>query len=246
MIRGRAIVFTLALIPGLALGFLLRPANLQADFIRGAGTGGTFTCGTSTVEGVGSITYGTVVGEDGNCWLDRNLGATQVATAVDDTAAYGYHYQWGRLSDGHQISTSGTTTTLSSTDVPGNADFILAPNYPKDWRDPQSDNLWQGLSGTNNPCPTGFRLATAAEWEAYATAAGIVTVATGYDNNLKLPVGGIRSASTGAIANAGGTAYYWTSDINGVNASRFSFVAATVGVGASNRAAGAAVRCIKD
>ena len=39
MMRGRVIVFAIALIPGLALAFLLRPANLQADFIRGAGGG---------------------------------------------------------------------------------------------------------------------------------------------------------------------------------------------------------------
>jgi hypothetical protein len=33
-------------------------------------------------------------------WLDRNLGATQVATKVDDSAAYGDYYQWGRAKDG--------------------------------------------------------------------------------------------------------------------------------------------------
>ena len=32
-------------------------------------------------------------------WLDKNLGATQVCTALDDEECYGDYYQWGRDSD---------------------------------------------------------------------------------------------------------------------------------------------------
>ncbi len=35
-------------------------------------------------------------------WMDRNLVASQVATASDDTLAFGDVYQWGRAADGHQ------------------------------------------------------------------------------------------------------------------------------------------------
>jgi hypothetical protein len=38
----------------------------------------------------------------GKTWMDRNLGAAQLATASNDVAAYGDLYQWGRFSDGHQ------------------------------------------------------------------------------------------------------------------------------------------------
>ena len=31
----------------------------------------------------------------GRTWIDRNLGASQVATSPTDTAAYGDLYQWG-------------------------------------------------------------------------------------------------------------------------------------------------------
>lgn len=84
-------------------------------------------------------------------WLDRNLGATQVSTSSTDAASYGWLYQWGRLTDGHQIRTSTTTATLSTTDVPGNDSFITNGIGTQDWRDPQNDNLWQGVAGINNP-----------------------------------------------------------------------------------------------
>jgi hypothetical protein len=44
----------------------------------------------------------------GKTWMDRNLGATQVATSSTDAAAYGDLYQWGRRADGHQCRTSAT------------------------------------------------------------------------------------------------------------------------------------------
>jgi formylglycine-generating enzyme required for sulfatase activity len=50
--------------------------------------------------------------------------------------------------------------------TPEHGDFIINGSSPYDWRNPQNDNLWQGVSGTNNPCPSGYRLPTEAEWEA--------------------------------------------------------------------------------
>ncbi len=92
----------------------------------------------------------------GKTWMDRNLGASRVATSSTDAAAYGDLYQWGRLADGHQCRNSGTTTQLSSSDVPDHGDFILASSSPFDWRSPQNDNLWQGVNGVNNPCPMEY------------------------------------------------------------------------------------------
>ena len=97
--------------------------------------------------------------------MDRNLGASQVAKSSTDAASYGDLYQWGRCSDGHEKRTSGPTTTLSSTDTPGHGDFITTSAAPNDWRNPQNDNLWQGVAGTNNPCPAGYRIPTEAELE---------------------------------------------------------------------------------
>ena len=81
----------------------------------------------------------------GRIWMDRNLGASQVATVFDDALAYGDLFQWGRNIDGHQIRTSGTTATLSSSDTPGHGDFITTSASPFDWRNPQNNNLWQPI-----------------------------------------------------------------------------------------------------
>ncbi len=109
---------------------------------------------TIVIEG---LTYGYVYNSTTNkIWLDRNLGATQVATSSTDTAAYGWLYQWGRLTDGHQIRTSTTTAILSSTDVPLTDDFITAPIAPFDWRTPQNNNLWQQT--TNSPDENGLNI----------------------------------------------------------------------------------------
>ena len=115
-----------------------------------------WSCGDSvtfTYKG-SSVTYGTVESQ-GKCWLDRNLGASRVATAYNDSQAYGDLFQWGRLDDGHQDRTSATTTATSSTDDPGHSNFIYGMGDPYDWRDPQNDNLWQGNGAINDPCPPG-------------------------------------------------------------------------------------------
>ncbi|MBU6426742.1 hypothetical protein KGQ27_00665 [Patescibacteria group bacterium] len=206
-----------------------------------------WTCGSHTLVGPDGLTYGTVVGADGNCWLDRNLGATEVATAYNDANAYGYYYQWGRGMDGHQISTSLTTNTLSSTDQPGNSNFILAPSSPYDWRSPQNNNLWQGASGVNNPCPNGFRLPTNQEWSNLVSAAGITDYSTAFSSSLKLTLAGDRDYSSGSLSPQGGFGLYWSSSVSGANA--FSLYFSSSGVSPSYsyyRAYGFSVRCIKN
>ncbi len=84
-----------------------------------------FACGdniTFTYRGE-EVTYGTLL-RGGLCWFDRNLGASQVPTAGNDPLGYGDLFQWGRLDDGHQDRQSGTTSTLSNSDIPGHDDFI--------------------------------------------------------------------------------------------------------------------------
>ncbi len=185
-------------------------------------------CGTYTVTGPDGLTYGTVLGADGNCWLDRNLGATEVANSSTDYNAYGSLFQWGRLTDGHQLitwtsSTSGTpvngaTTTLSSTDNPGTNEFIEAPNSPYDWRSPQNNNLWQGVNGTNNVCPAGFEVPTQAQWATLVSDAGITNAATAFSSSLKLPLAGYRNGSSAGLYYQASGGFYWSSSVNGTDA----------------------------
>jgi hypothetical protein len=139
----------------------------------------------------------TVISGTGKIWMDRNLGAAQVATTMNDVASYGDLYQWGRGSDGHQRITSATTTTLSDADAPGNGNFILNTSTPFDWRSPQNDNLWQGVTGTNNPCPCGFRIPTVDEFSEEFWTWGSVDDVGAFSSPLKFPLAGIRDNSLG-------------------------------------------------
>ncbi|HEX7411682.1 MAG TPA: FISUMP domain-containing protein [Bacteroidales bacterium] len=206
-----------------------------------------FFNGTSWIN----MIYGSAVGTTdvyssatGKIWMDRNLGATQVATSSTDADSYGYLYQWGRLTDGHQIRASLTTTDLSATDVPGHGNFIRASGG--DWRSPQNDNLWQGLSGTNNPCPAGYRIPTETELDAERASWISSDAAGAFASVLKLTVGGNRNYSTAVIANAGVNGHYWTSTISATSSKGLNFTSSSAVFNASGRAYGFSIRCIKD
>lgn len=181
----------------------------------------------------------------GEIWKDRNLGASQVATSSTDVASYGDLYQWGRAADGHQSRTSATTYTLSSSDTPGHGDFIINGNSPFDWRNPQNESLWQGVSGINNPCPSGYRLPTEAEWEAERMSWNSNNSAGAFASPLKLPVAGRRTSNSGALSGVGLDGYYWSSTVGATDSQRLYFSVVAQMSGAS-RAYGASVRCIKE
>ena len=207
-----------------------------------------FTCGDSVtfIYNGSPVTYGTVL-SSGNCWLDRNLGATAVCTTSTHAACYGDLYQWGRGADGHQLRTSGTTTTLSNSDTPGHNDFILAPNSPHDWRSPHNDNLWQGVNGTNNPCPNGWRIPTYAEWHAELLSWSSNDAWGAFMSSLKLPMTGYRNHGNGSLNHVGSVGYYWTSIVSTQIASHLFFTNSTAYISSSlYRALGVSVRCIKD
>jgi uncharacterized protein (TIGR02145 family) len=195
--------------------------------------------------------------------MDRNLGATRVATSSTDHLAYGSIYQWGRGSDGHQLinwtdattgtPVNGTTTTLSSTNVPGNANYISNFTDPFDWRNPQNNNLWQGVSGTNNPCPTGYRIPTLAEWNTERLSWISNNSAGAFASPLKLVMAGGRDSSDGADPGAFGSngtyGLYWSSSMDGdypTMASLVFFKNDNAGTGPGYRADGSSIRCIKD
>ncbi|MFN5181933.1 MAG: gliding motility-associated C-terminal domain-containing protein, partial [Bacteroidota bacterium] len=182
----------------------------------------------------------------GKTWMDRNLGASQVATSSTDNLAYGDLYQWGRRSDGHQCRNSSTTNTLSSSDQPANSDFILSPNAPNDWRSPQNSNLWQGANGINNPCPSGYRIPTESEFDLERLSWSNQNNIGAYSSNLKLVSSGSREHNNGIIFNVNTWGDYHTSTISGTDIRRMVFSNSSAFALTSNRAAGAAIRCIKD
>ena len=116
--------------------------------------------------------YGTVTTATGRIWLDRNLGASRVATSSTDALAYGDYFQWGRPADGHQTkyltnnNSSGFTNTKSSSSVPSTDLWIVPTDASNDWLATPDNSLWAGANPATNPCPVGFRIPTESEWEA--------------------------------------------------------------------------------
>jgi len=201
---------------------------------------GTVHCaGATTVVDVTNPTTG-------KTWMDRNLGATQVADSSTDANAYGDLYQWGRRADGHQCRTSATTATLSSIDQPAHGDFIKAPNAPFDWRSPQNTNLWQGVNGVYNPCPSTYRLPTDAELTAEHQSWGQQNSSGAFSSPLKWSLAGRRNTSSASLVDVGTFGRYWSSTVSGANSLCLSFYSSNADMGGNKRAGGFSVRCLKD
>ena len=181
----------------------------------------------------------------GKIWMDRNLGASQVATSSTDVASYGDLYQWGRGADGHQIRTplSTPTTGQSSSSSPG-ANFLIGSLNWYNGTNP--DNLWQGVSGVNNPCPIGYRIPTEAEWNAESLSWSTKNSAGAFASPLKLPMAGYRDYSDGSLGNVGTDGVYWSSTVSSANARSLNFFSSVAFMNTDARAFGFSVRCLKD
>jgi uncharacterized protein (TIGR02145 family) len=212
----------------------------------GGGGGGGFPAGTVNCASGATAVVDVTNPTTGKIWMDRNLGASQAATSSTDANSYGDLYQWGRRADGHQCRTSATTTTLSSTDQPVHGDFILANSGNYDWRSPQNDNLWQGINGVNNPCPSGYRLPTNAELDAERLSWSQNNSAGAFASPLKLPMAGGRDLSDGSLYAVGAYGDYWSSTVNGASAGYLYFGSSDAYMVDFYRAHGLPVRCLKD
>ena len=229
-------------------------------------------CTLNTVGG-GSLTF-----------MNYNLGAkenVQTMTAEEQAAHetpkdnYGDLYQWGRPTDGHQFRTSGTTSTLATSNTPNHADFILATSSPYDWRSGGgNDDRWgNGTKTANDPCPAGWRVPSATELRSIANGntsmfnAGSTTSGNYWEWNsggtpgwliypntsgtgaptLFLPAAGFRNFSSGLLVNVGTLGYYYSSSVNGTPAYNLNFDSSTVSQGGSaNRGCGMSVRCVAE
>jgi uncharacterized protein (TIGR02145 family) len=205
-----------------------------------------------------------VVSSTGRTWMDRNLGATEVATSSQDFASYGDLYQWGRAADGHQVivrdaatpangstppdGSSGNTSTTVTSATAGHGDFVLGDStagVDNNWTNFTEENtLWQ--AGLNDPCPTGYRIPTETElnnerleWSSFNTTGAI-------DSPLKLPLAGSRGTSSGTLSNVGSIGNYWSSTVNSPNSRGLGFGSLNARMYSYNRAYGNSVRCIKD
>ena len=188
-------------------------------------------------------------------WVGANLGASRVATSATDTDSWGFKYQWGRASDGHQVPTSSTTITRSND--PGHGQFITT-NYSgtSNWRSNANTTLWTGVSGTNNPCPSGWRIPTKAEWEAVVN--DVISKPSSYnftgnrafsESALKIPTsqGRDRNTANVEINNVGNM--QWFVETSAGNVANIIFSAGDGSYwrwDSGGEAYGGAVRCVQN
>ena len=188
--------------------------------------------------------YGQVISPfTGKIWLDRNLGASRVARAVDDNQSYGDYYQWGRAADGHQESNSTTTATLATdiNAINANSKFITKYNTPYDWTTADTDGslrstVWSKTDGSS-VCPVGYRVPTINELIAEKNNT------TAFDSFLKFPSAVDRYYGDGSLTNQK-QGMVWSSSPHLSKSISFSSVYG--GTYYFMRANGFSVRCLKD
>ncbi len=194
----------------------------------------------------------------GEIWLDRNLGASQVCTAFDDTNCYGDYYQWGRDADGHEDSGSTTTATRADSITPSHANFITNDADPYDWvqnTTQDSNNIdddgalrsanWSAIDGSSI-CPTGYRVATEVELAAETTDVGVGNRADAYSSFLKLPSAGYRTSESGSTNAKSTWGNVWSISTSESKGRRLFFGIDTLDWHSTKRANGLSVRCVKD
>ncbi len=183
---------------------------------------------------------------EGRVWMDRNLGALELAENITHFEAKGDLYQWGRGTDGHEKRNSPTTSIRSDSDSPSHGEFIAG--YASDWRTEPNHDLWQGESGINNPCPAGFRLPTATEWRTEVASWDVLTTTGAFASSLKLVPAGYRSGP-GEHLTTDSNCFYWSSSVDGLIPYSFATSAINASVEARagyGRISGFSVRCIQD
>jgi hypothetical protein len=164
--------------------------------------------------------------------MDRNLGASQRASSVNDFTSYGCLFQWGRGLDGAASmkwtsATFGTplagvlnspiwsVPTCPNPDVSsfvkyGTNNQFMEPARPHDWLTPQDDTLW-ATGSVHDPCPDGYQVPSLPEIEAEAF--------SGRDDAFsRLALPGVNGAlqSQSGILDGGLVSFYW-SRTQGVN-----------------------------
>jgi uncharacterized protein (TIGR02145 family) len=184
-----------------------------------------------------------------------NLGA--VATTDPYTPRWelnGDYYQWGRAA----VAAAGPTGSGSTQ---ANDGAITGWNTAN-----ASNGAWSDATKTaNDPCPTGFRVPTRAQWLAVLNTslntrsyvgANWASSSTNYTTGLRigsgtsglfLPAVGFRVNSNGTLGNRGGAGYYWSSTEDGSYAWGLSFSNGNADAyGGGYRTNGLSVRCVAE
>ncbi|WP_438967071.1 hypothetical protein [Flavobacterium sp.] len=204
-------------------------------------------------------------------FLCHNLGAdTSLDPHVPVIGLQGAYIQWGRRGPNTtgdsrvDWQTAGNTSNFAAAPTSGNANAGAVSGWSTT---DAANNAWRTAGGAktaNDPCPSGYRVPTRAEWTGvnnnntasrtgtFSSNASNYGVALHYGPNastklLTLPAAGRRTNNDGSLVNRGSTGFYWSSTEFGINAYGVYIFNSNVDPAFSrNRTEGFSLRCIAE
>ncbi|MCT4315446.1 hypothetical protein HZP15_09865 [Elizabethkingia anophelis] len=189
-------------------------------------------------------------------FMCQNLGATSGVDPFSPEAGnHGAKYQWGYKPANPTVSDSRYYTQA---DDQSHSGVISGWNTT-----PLSNGSWSDTSKTaNDPCPSGYRVPTIAQWQAVIANNTVERVGSwANDGNyttalyfrspsnqrtLMLPAAGYRYNADGTLYDRGFGGLYWGSSEATSNALSLTFVSSSVFVRSNFRTNGFSVRCIAE
>ena len=183
-------------------------------------------------------------------FLCYNLGAanTSADPFTPSWEINGGYWQWGSSAEA-AAGPTGPGADQANNDSVSGWNTTLALNGS--WTD--------GSKTANDPCPSGYRVPTKAQWGAviannsqfnmgtFSNAALNYTAGKKFGNQLMLPVAGVRGNVGGSLGSRGGSGRYWSSTENGnVNAGILIFSSSGATTNDSTRSFGLSVRCVAE
>jgi uncharacterized protein (TIGR02145 family) len=192
-----------------------------------------------------------------NTWKEfmcHNLGANQSADPFTPTyATNGAYYQFGRKDPAKSAPTS---TGTDATNITWNA------SIPSGYFGDGSTNKDVKVKSSTDPCPTGFRVPNANEWE-YVRKSNTTYVGQWTQNSsctdcwsgrkfgdaLMLPAAGYRNETNGSQYGRSFASYYWSASVSSTSngdANALNFNSFTHAISPQSRRFGYPIRCIAE
>jgi uncharacterized protein (TIGR02145 family) len=204
-------------------------------------------------------------------FLCHNLGADwSLDPHVPVVGLQGAYIQWGRRGPNTtgdsrlDWQTAANTNNFAAAPTSANANANAIGGWSTNL---VSNNLaWSATKSGDDPCPSGYRVPTKAEWigmNTYNTASRTGTFSNSNTNYgsalhygpntstklLTLPAAGIRSQNNGQLNDRGNYGYYWTSTYlqsSNTAAHFFYFNGSVQGDGGVQNGYGCSIRCIEE